>query len=395
MKVLAIVEDLPHEKAPYSWGFVAEELREQSKYCQLEIIVTPLQALYFHKPTINREGINGLPYSGWLDGIRYYHPKFPVVPRYPYHWYDYSKALAVLVCILRHRIRFDLIHAHFAYRTGYIAGLVAKTLRKPMVLNVHGSDIHRNTQPDFQPSFWRQRTLKTLEMADRIIAHSKFMNQLLIELGQGSKTTMIPAGFVGRRFKLKDQILCRKRLDIPPDCQVLLYVGNFKQVKGTDLLPETLMHLCNIRHDILLLMIGGGDLEEELRLGFEERGLMKKVHFTGRLPNDQVGEYMKAADLLVVPSRQEGRGIVVIEALSCGLPVVGANVGGIPETLVNDSLGLLVNPEDPAALADAILKCLERNWDREYLHKYAQQFTWENLVPPIFQVYKEVLSRKT
>ena len=389
-KVLAIVEDLPHKGKPYSWGSVAEQLRELSKYCDIKIIVTPQHARSLLKPATQKSKVDELSYSGWLDRMSYYRPRFPIIPYYPYHWYDYSKALAVLTCILRNGIRFDLIHAHYAYRTGYIAALVTKALRKPLVLTVYGSDIHRNTRVGFKPPFWRDRTLRTLEMSNRIIAVSGSLRLQVDELGFGEKTTIISHGFVRQRFKLENRRLYREKIDIPINSRVLLYVGNMLKVKGVDLLPETLKLLCQARDDIMLLMVGRGCLKEELKKEFAERGLMDKVRFVGAVPNTDIGNFMSSADLLVVPSRNEGRPAVVMEALSCGLPGVGTKVGGIPEILVENSLGLLVEPENPKALADGILRAIDCNWNRKHLNKYAQQFTWETIAPQIYQVYLDL-----
>ena len=390
-KVLAIVENLPNNRNS-SWGFVSDQLRALSMYCKITIIVTPNEPWHLGKGGGRKQKVDGLAYAGRLGDIPFYQPRFQSVPRYSYYWDDYSRMFAILGCVLRQRIEFDLIHAHFAYRTGYIAGKVAKALRKAMVLTVHGSDIHQQTRIDYPRRMWRDRTLKALGMSSRIIAVSRSLQQMVNQLGYGSKTCVIPSGFVGEYFKPQDQSLCRKRLGLSPRTRVLLYVGGMMKVKGTDLLPETISILLHTLDDLLLLMVGGGPMEEGLKKEFKARGLSKRVRFVGRLPNDQVGEYMNAADLLVLPSRNEGRPTVVAEALSCGRPVVATNVGGIRETLQNNSLGVLTEPENPAALAGAIVQCLERDWVREHLHSFAQQFTWANIVPRINEVYEEVLS---
>ncbi len=79
-----------------------------------------------------------------------------------------------------------------------------------------------------------------------------------------------------------------------------------------------------------------------------------------------------------------------MEALVCGIPVVAMRVGGIPELITNERLGILVEPEKPKALAVRISSGLERSWNREYLHQHAQQFTWENIALQIYQVYLEM-----
>lgn len=94
-----------------------------------------------------------------------------------------------------------------------------------------------------------------------------------------------------------------------------------------------------------------------------------------------------------VSSLSEGNPTVMFEALGCGRPFVGTRVGGVPEVIVDDRLGILVEPGDPEALARAILQALEREWDHEYIRTYAQQFTWENIAKQVMEVYEAVMRK--
>ena len=90
-------------------------------------------------------------------------------------------------------------------------------------------------------------------------------------------------------------------------------------------------------------------------------------------------------------SINEGVPTVLFEAMACGKPFVGTDVGGIPEIISDDRLGILMKPGDPAALAEAINKALDRDWDAEYILRYAEQFTWENIATRTTEVYKAAL----
>jgi len=100
---------------------------------------------------------------------------------------------------------------------------------------------------------------------------------------------------------------------------------------------------------------------------------------------------MNACDLFVLPSLNEGNPTVLPEALGCGKPFVGTRVGGVPEVISSDDYGLLVEPADAEDLAEKILAALNREWDREAILRYAQQFTWENIAKEIMGVYEQVL----
>ena len=103
---------------------------------------------------------------------------------------------------------------------------------------------------------------------------------------------------------------------------------------------------------------------------------------------------MNACDVFVLSSLNEGNPVVMFECLGCGKPFVGTRVGGIPEVITNEKLGYLVEPKDVEGLANAILKALNKEWDKEYILNYAKQFTWGEIAKNIGRVYNEVLEIK-
>ena len=116
------------------------------------------------------------------------------------------------------------------------------------------------------------------------------------------------------------------------------------------------------------------------------------LQFLGVKEHHEIPLYINSADIIVLPSRNEGRPLVLLEALACGRPAVAFRVGGIPETIVNDKLGILVERETPTALADGIIKALECAWDSKYQSAYANEFTQDKLIPRVLKVYGEVFT---
>ena len=100
---------------------------------------------------------------------------------------------------------------------------------------------------------------------------------------------------------------------------------------------------------------------------------------------------MNACDLFVLPSLRESFGVVQIEAMACGKPVVATRNGGSEEVVTSDEYGLLAEPADPEDLAEKILVALDREWDREAILTYAERFTWENIAKETMSVYEQVL----
>jgi len=152
----------------------------------------------------------------------------------------------------------------------------------------------------------------------------------------------------------------RGRLRIDAADRVVLFVGNLTEAKGVDVLLGAFAQLrAGVRAERLVL-VGAGSAESELREAAAGLGVADAVTFAGRLGATDVARWMAAADVLVLPSRSEGLGLVLFEAMACGTPCVASNVGGIPEALDAPACGRLVGPGDPAALALAIGDVLEQ-----------------------------------
>ena len=98
-----------------------------------------------------------------------------------------------------------------------------------------------------------------------------------------------------------------------------------------------------------------------------------------------------ATNLFVLPSLSLSIGVVQIEAMACGVPVVATRNGGSEEIIISEDYGLLCEPANPEDLAEKILIALEKEWDREKIRKYAEQFTWDNIAKKVVEVYEEVL----
>jgi glycosyltransferase involved in cell wall biosynthesis len=112
----------------------------------------------------------------------------------------------------------------------------------------------------------------------------------------------------------------------------------------------------------------------------------------GFLDEREVPIWFNASDIFLLSSLHEGNPTVMFEALGCGRPFIGTNVGGIPEVIVNSRLGLLSNPANSDELAKVILKSFKKKWDYNYIHNYAKRFTWKNISKQIIHVYKRCLN---
>jgi glycosyltransferase involved in cell wall biosynthesis len=236
------------------------------------------------------------------------------------------------------RERVALVHAHGS-RGALYAGLAARSLGVPLVWHVRVAD----TDPRLDPLLVRLSTAIVANSA----ATAARLRRVPIAV---AKTTVVPNGVDLARFapRLPDPAL-RGALGLDPALPVVGYVGRLEHGKGVDVLLEAAARV-HTKLPAAFLFVGDGPLRSTLAGRAAAEGL--PAHFVGR--RDDVAELLRLCSVVVLPSRQEAFGRVLVEAMASGVPVVATAVGGIPEVCTDGVTGLLVPPEDPDALATAI-----------------------------------------
>jgi len=196
-------------------------------------------------------------------------------------------------------------------------------------------------------------------------------------------------------FRPGDALAVRKELGLSTDARVILYVGNLLPVKNPLLLVSAHARLCRtLAQPCELVMIGTGPLEAKARGMAGKLGFGASIRLVGRKSPAEVARYMQAAEVLCVPSKNEGVPNVILEAFACGLRSVATRVGGIPEVLDKDLLGRLIPNADVAALAQALGQTLMETPDRDAILRHAAQFSWENATGRYLSVLKEACEGK-
>jgi glycosyltransferase involved in cell wall biosynthesis len=246
-----------------------------------------------------------------------------------------------------------------------------------------GSDAHQYLDMPRR----RQVILQGCAAAAGIITRSQDLANRLAGAGvPKEKLRTVYNGVETDLFRPGDRAEARRRLGLPADAPVLLYVGNLLPIKNPDLLLEAFAPL---PPNAQLVYVGEGERLDALRARAVELGLAERVRLAGLQPPAQVVTYMQAANLLVVPSRNEGIPNVIREAFACALPVVSTNVGGIAEVIDQDWLGSLVPSEDPTAMASAIATWLAASPDAARIRTHAEGFSWENTVAGCLDFIRE------
>ena len=135
---------------------------------------------------------------------------------------------------------------------------------------------------------------------------------------------------------------------------------------------------------------GDGEERDTLQNLISNNNLEKHCKLLGFLSNEELPVWLNASDLFVLPSLAEGNPTVMFEALGCGKPFIGTNVGGIPDVINSDDYGYICNPDSVSELVDIIKKGIDKDWDSNKIHVYSRQFTWDNISNKLVKIYDRV-----
>lgn len=288
------------------------------------------------------------------------------------------------------RRRPDVTHVHSPYPPGEVFQYLLGKSR--VTVWTYHSDVVRQA---CLARLYRPLMRRVLRGVDRILVSSPAHLAWETLREHRGKCVLVPFGIPLERFQSADkEMVARLRADAG-GLPVLLFVGVFRYYKGLQYLVEAMAQIRAV-----LMLVGGGPLEEELRRQVEALGLGERVRFAGRVSDEDLPAYYRAADLFVLPSceRSEAFGLSQVEAMAAGLPVVGTELG-TGTTFVNrdGETGLVVPPKNPQALADAINRLLTDDALRQRLAAGARErscaFDARRMLADVERVYEAALAQ--
>ncbi len=304
-------------------------------------------------------------------------------------------------------INYDLVHTNY-WLSGWVGMELKKRQGTKQVHTYHSLGVIKYNTIENIPLVASQRLLvekQVLETAERIVATSPQEQEHMRSLvSQKGEINIIPCGTDIKRFGSVERQAARETLGIDPETKVALYVGRFDPRKGIETLVRAVRESKFYESKQLQLIIGGGctpgnsDEQERNRIAgiVNELGMSECTSFPGCLSRETLPVYYAAADVCVVPSHYEPFGLVAIEAMACGTPVVASDVGGLQFTVVNEETGLLVPPQNVPAFNHAIDRILSNSpWQQE-LGKGAKKrvinkFSWNGVASELDQLYTQIL----
>jgi D-inositol-3-phosphate glycosyltransferase len=306
---------------------------------------------------------------------------------------------------------YDLLHSHY-WLSGWVGGQLKKLWSIPLVHMFHTLGMLKNTAGtgggEREP-LRRLRVEREIgEYADCIVAPTPWEKRQMVLLNgiPPAKVRVIPCGVDLRLFRPIPSFRAMKFLGLSRR-NFILFVGRIDAIKGIDVLIRAVHHLSCKRQGEkgnLGLIVIGGELDadsrkesremQRLRQLVQDLNLQDRVAFWGSQRQDLLPYFYSAAQALVLPSRYESFGMVALEAMACGTPVIASRVGGLKYTIEDGRTGLLVPEGNPVLLADRICRVVEGNAERKMLIKAArvrvQHFGWPQIAQKILSVYRSL-----
>lgn len=307
------------------------------------------------------------------------------------------------------RLNYQLVHAHF-WMSGYVANQIKKMSGLPYAITFHALGkirrLHQGPADRFPDVRFRVEEIVARD-ADIIFAECPQDEEDLLTHYNAprERIRIVPCGFDRSEFYPMDRGECRAHLGLPHSEKLILQLGRMVPRKGVENVIRALDELSTRGTAARLLIVGGDSTSPDpemtpeigrLQQVVETLGLQNSVSFTGARPREVLRYYYNAADVFVSTPWYEPFGITILEAMACGLPVVGSNVGGIKYSVRHGETGFLVPPEDPRALADRIGQVIDspttaRRLGRNALRRAEALFTWDRVAGGIVEAYAEVL----
>jgi D-inositol-3-phosphate glycosyltransferase len=301
-----------------------------------------------------------------------------------------------------HRLSYDLVHSHY-WISGCVGDTVSRKWGCPHLVTFHtlGLVKNRTTEGEAEPDLRITQERRLAAAAAAVVVPSAGEHRHLLDhYGAASeKVPIIPCGVDMAQFRPADKEQARRALHLDPDAAILLFVGRFAPVKGIPTLLQAVAQVAQRQASIRLVVVGGdGEAAEttrEIRRQAEELGITARLQMAGRIDHERLPLFYSAADMLVLPSTYESFGLVTLEALACGTPVVATRVGGAAAVIEDGVNGTLIDGSDQAVLADGIERVLAQlRGGRLSVRRTRQSvapYSWKHVASAIVSVYKDVL----
>jgi len=345
----------------------------------------------------------GAPVFEEIEGVKVHRVKIELGhPNFITWTFIFNHFMEKLVAILNREIEFDVIHIH-DWLTAPV-GIASKYYsNKPLISTVHSIEIGRAQGLNSPDSllidgleWWM-----TYEAAKVISCSSSMKWELENHFHLPSeKIIVIPNAVDISKYERKvDREAVKRRYGIEPHEKVVLFIGRLVPQKGVEYLLRAIPLILQRYRDVKFVIAGDGWSKDYLEEEARSTGSQDKIRFLGFISDSELTELTISSDVLVVPSVYEPFGIVALEGMAAGVPVVAANVGGLAEIIEHDRTGVLVYPRNPESIAWGVSRVLLDSGYARWLvqnarRKVQEEYSWEAIAQRTIEVYEEVYSNE-
>lgn len=364
MRALVLTKIFPNAVEPLSSPFNRQQFEGLARLCDVQILATipwfPGAKAFGKWSRAGR--LQDVPTNETIAGLRVRHPRFVYLPKIGAGLSGPLYVASLATTVLEYRGKADVVLGSWAYPDGFAAVVLGRLLGIPAVIKLHGSDMNVVAQLPGP-----RRGLKwAFPRAARVVAVSGPLRDAAIGLGAAAEQVdVVRNGIDRRRFRPMERIAARRALGIAVEGSVIVCVGNVERHKGSLDLVRAFASMPKVTggDGVALVMVGDGAAKSECEQLAAELGV--DVSFVGARPHDEIPQWIAACDVFALPSWNEGMPNVVLEALACGRRVVATRVGGTPDILTSEALGILVPPRDVDALAHGLAAALATSYEPE------------------------------
>lgn len=304
----------------------------------------------------------------------------------------YIISMTLTLIFICRKLKPNIIHAHWIIPQGFIAVIVGKLLNIPVIATAHGGDAFALN------SRWITKLkILTLNNCAAWTANTKETANAFGNISKVPQPLIIPMGVNVEYFKKGSphKFINSENRDI------ILFVGRLVEKKGVRYLINAFAHYSKkTQNECTLWIIGDGILRSELEQYALSLRISDRIIFFGAVKNKELRDYYSSATIFVAPSISdsegdtEGQGVILLEAMACHTPIIASSIGGIPEIITNNETGILVRPEDPVELANAISSLLSNKRKAQYLASRAfdivqNKYDWQVISDKFTSIYKK------
>jgi glycosyltransferase involved in cell wall biosynthesis len=372
---------------PIKGIFVHQQIKALSQRGHRIKVICPIPKapLFFGILSKKWRAYSQVPQKQLFEDVEIYYPRYFEFPKLMFFYFSGKRMFVGInktVSQIRQNFDFDVIHCHTALPDGYAGMNIAKKYQKPLFITIHGADLQKTI---LKGKKFKNIIKEVINFSKKTIVTSNKLKEVLNGIIMDErKINLIPNGInLDDIFKGKSEL--QKQY---ADKKIILSVSNLVKEKGIDLNLKAINKIVKKYPNLVYIVIGQGTERTYLEKLTKQIGLESKVKFLGQLSHKKIMEYMSFCDIFSLPSWSEGFGIVYLEALANGKPVIACKGEGPEDFICKEKHGLLVAPKKVESLASAI-DFIFSNYQKFQIDKsyFLEKYSWEKVASEIELLY--------